>query len=325
MGDRNDLGNLTETFCRVMPGKLEELIQDINKQESDKVSCIISDGSMGWVFEVAEKMKIRRASFWPASAALFALNFYVPKLIDDGVVKKDGSILKDQMIEMFPNSPRMNSKDLAWTCFEDQKTRTIIFELMIKISQCAKKAEWLLCNSVHNLEHGVFDFSPKFVPIGPLLASSRLGSSAGYFWPEDSTCLNWLSNQPPKSVIYIAFGSFTVFNRTQFQELALGLELTGQPFLWVVRPDITNDSKDAYPEGIFERIGSRGQMNGLKLNADENGLINREEIKSKVEQIVGDGKFKARALQLKDLAMGSVREGGESIQNFKNFIKWLKE
>jgi hypothetical protein len=244
-------------------------------------------------------------------------------------------------------------------------------------------SEWLLCNSVHNLEPGAFDFSREIVPIGPLLASNRLGNSAGSFWPEDSTCLQWLNKQPSQSVIYVAFGSFTVFDRIQFQELALGLELTNRPFLWVVRPDITEDSKDAYPEGILERIGDRGQMvgwapqqrvlshpsvgcfishcgwnstlegvsngvpfltwpyfadqflnesyicdiwkNGLKLKADDNGIIKRGEIKSKVEQVVGDEKFKARALQLKDMATESVSEGGQSHQNFKNFIKWLNE
>ncbi|OMO75763.1 UDP-glucuronosyl/UDP-glucosyltransferase [Corchorus olitorius] len=79
---------------------------------------------------------------------------------------------------------------------------------------------------------------------------------AGSFWPEDEICQKWLDQQPPGSVIYVAFGSFT--------ELALGLELSNRPFLWVVRPDITKgiESDELYPKGFKERVGSRGKMVG---------------------------------------------------------------
>ncbi|KAF6139841.1 hypothetical protein GIB67_009688 [Kingdonia uniflora] len=45
-------------------------------------------------------------------------------------------------------------------------------------------------------------------------------------------------------------------------ELALGLELSGQPFLWVVRPNITNSLSEAYPYGFEERVGTRGKIVG---------------------------------------------------------------
>ncbi|KAK6155019.1 hypothetical protein DH2020_009267 [Rehmannia glutinosa] len=92
------------------------------------------------------------------------------------------------------------------------------------------------------------------------LASNRLGKAAGHFWPEDSSCLAWLDQQPINSVIYVAFGSLTVFDQTQFEELALGLELTNRPFLWVVRQDITTDIDEAYPKGFKDRVQNRGRM-----------------------------------------------------------------
>ena len=57
-----------------------------------------------------------------------------------------------------------------------------------------------------------------------------LGSHAGSFWPQDSTCLSWLDQQPMGSVIYVAFGSTATLSQQQFDEIALGLELIGQPF-----------------------------------------------------------------------------------------------
>ncbi|KAL7256584.1 hypothetical protein ACSBR1_010508 [Camellia fascicularis] len=50
-------------------------------------------------------------------------------------------------------------------------------------------ADWLICNSAYELKPAAFSLFPNILPIGPLLARNRLGNSAGYFWPEDSTCL----------------------------------------------------------------------------------------------------------------------------------------
>ncbi|GAY69472.1 hypothetical protein CUMW_289750, partial [Citrus unshiu] len=116
------------------------------------------------------------------------------------------------------------------------------------------------CNSTYELESEAFTMFPELLPIGPLMASNRQGNSAGYFWREDSNCLKWLDQQQPSSVIYAAFGSLTILDQVQFQELALGLELCNRPFLWVVRPDITTDANDRYPEGFQERVAARGQM-----------------------------------------------------------------
>ncbi|KAJ0098805.1 hypothetical protein Patl1_21697 [Pistacia atlantica] len=108
-------------------------------------------------------------------------------------------------------------------------------------------ADCLICNSIHDFEPVAFTLVPNILPIGPLLVSNRQGNSTGYFWQEDSTCLKWLEQQQPNSVIYVAFGSFTIIEKIQFQELALGLELTNRPFLWIVRPDITNGANEAFP------------------------------------------------------------------------------
>ncbi|KAI3669960.1 hypothetical protein L6452_41480 [Arctium lappa] len=74
------------------------------------------------------------------------------------------------------------------------------------------------------LETGAFTLFPKMLPIGPLLATNCFSKQAGHFWNEDSTCLTWLDQQLVYSVIYLAFGSFRIFNQSQFEELALGLD-----------------------------------------------------------------------------------------------------
>ncbi|KAL2528620.1 UDP-glycosyltransferase 83A1 [Forsythia ovata] len=130
--------------------------------------------------------------------------------------------------------PIMSTSDFVRTRFQNVTMRKLIFDLMVQNNKAVKSADWLICNSTYDLEPGAFTSTPEIVLIGPLLASTELENSAGHFWTEDSDCLKWLDQQPPYSVIYVAFGSFTVFNKPQFQKLALALELINRPFLWVI-------------------------------------------------------------------------------------------
>ncbi|KAJ4707324.1 UDP-glycosyltransferase [Melia azedarach] len=380
--DRSDFGKLTKRFLLVMPGKLKELMEEMNEREGEKIDCVIADGIMGWALDLAAKMKIRRAALWTSSAASLALAFSIPKLIDDGIINSNGTPIKKHVIQLAPNMPAMNSEQFFWACVGDLPTQKLIFDFMVDNVKAMKVADFLFCNSTYDLEAASFTMLPELLPVGPLLASNRLGNSAGYYRQEDSNCLKWLDQQPPNSVIYIAFGSFTVFDKIQFQELALGLELCNRPFLWVVRPNITRDKKDAYPEGFQDRVATRGRMIGwapqqkvlshpsiacflshcgwnstmeglsngvpflcwpylsdqllnqsyiceiwkvgLNFDKDKSGIITREEIKNKVDQVLGDENFKGRAMELKGKALSSVREGGSSYKTFQNFIEWLK-
>ncbi|KAJ4706712.1 UDP-glycosyltransferase [Melia azedarach] len=290
--------------------------------------------------------------------------------------------MKKQKIVLAPDMPELSTENLYWATIGDVRCQKIIFDLIFHGVKAMKATDSLFCNSTYDLESAAFSLAPQFLPIGPLLASNRLGDSAGYFWPEDSNCLKWLDQQQSNSVIYVAFGSTTVFDKIQFEELALGLELCDRPFLWVVRQDTTKDANDACPEGFKDRVASRGRMVswapqqkvlshpsiacflshcgwnstiegvsngvtflcwpnvadqlmnascicdvwnvGLKFNRNESGVITREEIKNKVDQVLGDGNFKARALELKEKTMSSVREGGSSKKSIQSFIEWIK-
>lgn len=163
------------------------------------------------------------------------------------------------MVQLGPAMPRMDSSDFVWARVGNLAVQKIIFEAMVQNNRAVKLADWLICNSSYELEPGAFSLAPEIVPIGPLLASNRFGNSAGHFCVEDSTCLKWLDMQAPESVIYVAFGSCSVFNQTQFEELARGLELTNKPFLWVVRPPNTAGGT----EGSVNRItATQGQIVG---------------------------------------------------------------
>lgn len=164
------------------------------------------------------------------------------------------------MIEVSPGMPKMDTTRFAWLHVGNANACGIVFHYTTNNCEKVRQAEFILCNSFYELEPFVFSYMPNLIPIGPLLADQYLEKSLGTFWPENEACVRWLDKQPMKSVIYVAFGSLTLMSREQFQELALGLELTNRPFLWVVRPDMTNGSVDVYPSGYSDRVEGRGMI-----------------------------------------------------------------
>ncbi|KAK1397494.1 Glycosyltransferase [Heracleum sosnowskyi] len=73
-------------------------------------------------------------------------------------------------------------------------------------------------------------------------------------------CLKWLDNQASNSVIYVSFGTTTCLSDEQIQAIAVGLENSGQKFIWVLRDADKGDiftrdvRKSDLPMGYEDRI-----------------------------------------------------------------------
>ncbi|KAL0461609.1 UNVERIFIED_CONTAM: UDP-glycosyltransferase 83A1 [Sesamum latifolium] len=261
-GERHIPGKLMEAVCRVMPVKIEELIREIGgcSAAADKVSCIVYDQSLGRIQHVAERMGIGSVAFLPAAAALLVLGFNIPKLIQDGIIDDQGNPLTDKAVQFAATMPIMSPSDFVWHRLKIPSLQKLLFHIMTENNTPTQSADWLICNSVLDLEPGAFTMAPQILPIGPLQATNnRLAHSAGgHFLQQEYECLEWLDRQPPCSVIYVAFGSSVmhIMHRSFF------LELTNRPFLWVVRPESTDGADDW--EGFLERVAvaGRGQIVG---------------------------------------------------------------
>jgi hypothetical protein len=281
--------------------------------------------------------------------------------------------------------PPLHTSLLSWNNSGAAEGQHIIFDLVCRNNKFNDDlAEMTVCNSFHEAEPAVFKLFPDLLPIGPLVADRELRRPVGHFLPEDAGCLDWLDAQPDGSVVYVAFGSLAIFDARQFQELAVGLELTGRPFLWVVRPDFTPGLSTAWLDAFRRRVAGRGVIvewcsqqrvlahaavacfvshcgwnstlegvrngvpflcwpyfcdqfldrsyitavwrTGLAVAAgEEDGVVTRDEVRSKVEQVVGDGEIRERARLLRDTARACVSEGGSSHKNFRKFIDLLSE
>ncbi|XP_059639468.1 anthocyanidin 3-O-glucosyltransferase 5-like [Cornus florida] len=103
-------------------------------------------------------------------------------------------------------------------------------------------------------------------PVGPLRRPVECSGSR-------SELLKWLDLQPSESVIYVSFGSGGTLSAQQMTELAWGLELSRQRFVWVVREpiegstdasffksrsDISDNTIDYLPDGFLNRTHKVG-------------------------------------------------------------------
>ncbi|KAM3279232.1 hypothetical protein ACQJBY_046506 [Aegilops geniculata] len=109
--------------------------------------------------------------------------------------------------------------------------------------------------------------TPPLYCVGPLIKhDEETGASKRH------ECLAWLDSQPEASVAFLCFGSMGRFSAEQVKEIAVGLETSGQRFLWVVRRpptpgaerrppadgDDDGDIDELFPEGFLHRIKDRG-------------------------------------------------------------------
>ncbi|KAI7746836.1 hypothetical protein M8C21_017585, partial [Ambrosia artemisiifolia] len=77
---------------------------------------------------------------------------------------------------------------------------------------------------------------------------------------EDTSCIAWLDKQPPKSVVYISFGSLATMDVKVLTEMAWGLMKSDQRFLWAVRPGLVSGLEwlELLPKSFIEETRERG-------------------------------------------------------------------
>ncbi|XP_056689726.1 cyanidin 3-O-galactoside 2''-O-xylosyltransferase FGGT1-like [Spinacia oleracea] len=79
----------------------------------------------------------------------------------------------------------------------------------------------------------------------------------------DDHLVRWLGGFHKAAVIYCALGSECFLSIHRFQELLLGLELTGMPFFAALKPPSGYETiESALPQGFKERTKGRGVVDG---------------------------------------------------------------
>lgn len=178
----------------------------------------------------------------------------------------------EHLIKNIPGLPPLRPEDMPGflQCCDGSD---FMFDFCVRPYLRAHEAACVLFNSFEDLEGEVIDGlrsnkpECKFHSIGPVLpieyfSGSRMSNqpvnNALAYFPENFDCLKWLDKQKPASVLYISFGSLAELTGVELQEFALGLEASGLPLLWVMRPDLLEGGGPAsLPPGFQERTRGR--------------------------------------------------------------------
>ncbi|KAF2295087.1 hypothetical protein GH714_031433 [Hevea brasiliensis] len=221
-------------------------------------------------FAIAEELNMLKYVFITSTAWFLALTIHLPTL-DAKVVEEEH--VRNHEALMIPGCSPVRFEDTFEPVLDRNNQMYIEY---IRMGFEMPTADGILVNTWQDLEPktlgalgdkrqlGWVAQAPVY-PVGPLVRPVKPGSS--------SDVLGWLDMQPQQSVVYVSFGSGGTLSAKQTTELAWGLELSEQRFIWVVRPPVEDDAaaaifktghrSDNTPDFLPDGFLTRNQKKGL--------------------------------------------------------------
>ncbi|KAK7245053.1 hypothetical protein RIF29_39884 [Crotalaria pallida] len=228
-----------------------------------KPSCIISDFCIPWTSQIAQKYNIPRISFH--GFGCFSLHcmyvVHASKVLE--------SITSESECFTIPGIPDQIQVTKAQLSVQVDNQDNNMKEFREKMFDAEFKSYGVIVNTFEELEQAyVNDYkkvrNDKVWCIGPVslcnkdeLDKAQRGNNDSF---NQQHCLEWLDLHKPKSVVYVCLGSLCNLIPSQLMELALALEATQRPFIWVIREWVQFEELEKWisEEGFEERTKGRG-------------------------------------------------------------------
>lgn len=248
-------------ISRCLPS-LRDTFQSIHA--TNKLASFVVDLFATDALDVAIESKVPPYIFFPSTAMGLSLFLHLPKL--DETTSCEYRDLPD--LVQIPGCIPVHGRDLL-DPVQDRKNDA--YKWLLHHAKRYNLAQGIMVNSFVDLEGGAIKAlqelgSPPVYPVGPLIQRDHSSTSA-----DGLDCLRWLDDQPSGSVLFISFGSGGTLTSNQIIELALGLEMSEQRFLWVIRSpndEVANaaffesfskkNPTDFLPQGFIERTKGTG-------------------------------------------------------------------
>ncbi|KAM0065661.1 putative UDP-glucuronosyl/UDP-glucosyltransferase, UDP-glycosyltransferase family [Helianthus debilis subsp. tardiflorus] len=214
----------------ILQTTFEQVIRDLARD------CIFSDMFFPWTVELADELNIPRLLFYPSCFLYHSISHSLR------VYKPHESVNSESKSFVIPNLPdkiMMKRSQLS----EHFKTKTRYGEFLETIQQSEKEVtDWKVKDT-------------KMWHIGPLF-QFFVGEGRENGVSDKHGCLSWLDDQKLNSVIFACFGSMVKFPEAQITEIALALEESKCPFIWVVGK-MGSEGIGGLPDGFEEIIKSK--------------------------------------------------------------------
>ncbi|KAK9924216.1 hypothetical protein M0R45_032598 [Rubus argutus] len=237
-----------------------------------QIAGVVVDMLCTTMIDIAHELKVPSFLFFTSGAASLGLLLYLPERYDRvGKVfeKSDSDSIVPSYVNPVPTNvlPGFVFNEDGYVSFANharrfKETKGIIINTLVELEPHAVHS---LFDSVDGSDQS--QSWPAVYTVGPLIDTKGENQ-----FQSDHKIMNWLDDQPPKSVVFLCFGSFGSFDETQLKEMATGLEQSGQRFLWSVRrnppegkiemPGEYTNYEDFLPEGFLERTKKVGMLCG---------------------------------------------------------------
>lgn len=236
--------------------------------ESNRLVALVVDLFGTDAFDVARELDISSYIFFPTNAMSLYLCLQLPLL--DRTVSCEYRDLPEPV--RIPGCVPIHGADL-FDSIQDRKNEA--YKWVLHITGRYPLADGIMVNSFDALEGETLlalqemqqEGAPTVYAVGPLVKTEPTPTAGGR-----QECLRWLDEQPRESVIYVSFGSGGTLSSEQITELALGLEMSQQRFLWVVKKPSDHAANASYfdirrhddddlsflPDGFLDRTEGRG-------------------------------------------------------------------
>ncbi|OIV89268.1 hypothetical protein TanjilG_23880 [Lupinus angustifolius] len=246
---------LVPVFFKSIELLQEGFEQQLSLQHPD---CVVSDMFFTWTTVSSAKFDIPRIVFYGfsffAMCAYECVRLYKP-------YENVSSDSESFVIPSLPGEIKMTRTQVA-----DYLKVSVWLDSLTKFREVEEKSYGVVFNSFYELEKDYADYYRKVIGrrawhIGPLSLCNIDKEQKKYRGKEASIdeheWQNWLDRKEANSVVYVSFGTVVNFPDSHLKEIALGLEASGQPFIWVVKKS-KNDGEEWLPEGFEKRIEGKG-------------------------------------------------------------------
>ncbi|KAB5547686.1 hypothetical protein DKX38_011092 [Salix brachista] len=244
---------------------------------------------------VADEFEMLKYVYIPSNAWFLALTIYIPIL--DKVVQGEYVDQKEPL--KIPGCKAVRPEDVVDPMVDRANQHYLEY---VRMGMDIPKCDGILLNIWEDLQPKTLEAlrdeellgqlcKVPVYPVGPLTRPLK---------PHDSRSgelFLWLDKQPSESVIYVSFGSGGTLSLEQMVELAWGLELSQQRFIWVlgvaVRPNILAS------EGVVGRTEIEMMIRTITVDKEATHIRNRvKKLKYSAAKSLSEGGSSYNALSL---------------------------
>ncbi|KAG7626128.1 UDP-glycosyltransferase 71B8 [Arabidopsis thaliana] len=273
-GDQPTVGLHVDNHIPMVKRTVAKLVDDYSRRpDSPRLAGLVVDMFCISVIDVANEVSVPCYLFYTSNVGILALGLHIQMLFD----KKEYSVSETDFedSEVVLDVPSLTCP-YPVKCLPYGLATKEWLPMYLNQGRRFREMKGILVNTFAELEPYVLESlhssgdTPRAYPVGPLLhLENHVDGSKD---EKGSDILRWLDEQPPKSVVFLCFGSIGGFNEEQAREMAIALERSGHRFLWSLRrasrdidkelPGEFKNLEEILPEGFFDRTKDKGKVIG---------------------------------------------------------------